>query len=662
MSKDQYKVLNSKGQREITLKKICDIIDVPVPEAFAAMQHNIIDNVAAKLEHATEGCCYFRIIKINSETDTIRDWLPKILKKKVAVIFVEKAQYLKEGLDKENYPIIPVDDILEKCGKFYSYIKDLNGVKTYAVTGTCGKTTTMKFLGNIIPKEYKTFMNEGNANSYSAISKHIFSELTPDKEVYLQEVGAAAIDSVKKAAAMLTVDAFVILNVFNHHINDYGTQEEILRDKASFDNYMSPDGIIVANYDDEKIAQYNFKHKVITFGIETEREVDYRAVNIVQDADILRLDILHHGRKTHVDVNILGVQNAYNVLATFAFASGIGISERKILKGFETYESVGFRQNFTNIGGYNLLLDCYNICEDSLKADLNTVRNINIEGSQKRIAVITGENRLGPDAESISYNLGKSLDLDKIDHVICVGVKDETPENIDYYCHGRPLYEGILSTGYKNIVYVTNAADMEAEISKVAGLGDLILFKGMYNLDLTPVVDRLFGTSLAMNNPYYTKRGLLVKDKGFVGRKVKIIDGVDLIKVGSKKCKNLKIPAALKDKPVYRIAEGLFKLRRDIKTVDLGTSLVNIGRNAFLGCINLRKITIPSNVKVIEFGAFQFCLGIKEVIIEEGVTHIGKNAFRGCIRLRKIHIPESVKYVDKEAFRGCVLLKNRKRG
>ena len=660
MSKDKFKVLNSKGQKELTLKKICDIIDVAVPNKFQHIQDNIIDNVAAKLEHATEGCCYFRIVKINSETDTIREWLPKIQKKKPEVIFVEKKQYLIEGLDKEEYPIIPVDDILNKCGIFYSYIKDLNEVKTIAVTGTCGKTTTMKFLGSIVPNSYKTFMNEGNANSYSAISKHIFSELTPDKEVYIQEVGAAAIDSVKKSAAMLTVDAFVLLNIFNHHINEYGTQDEILRDKASLADYMKPGGAVIANYDDERIAQYQFNHKVISFGIDTEREVDYRAVNVVQDADMLRLDILHHGGKTHIDVNILGVQNAYNVLAAFAMSSWLGISEKKILKGFESYESIGFRQNFTNIGGYNLLLDCYNICEDSLKADLKTVKNIDIPEGQKRIAVITGENKLGEDAETISYNLGRSLDLEGVDHVICVGVKEETPENINYYCHGRPLYEGIASTGYKNIVYVTNAADMETEIKKVANLGDLILFKGMYNLDLTPVVDRLFGTSLAMNNPYYTKRGKLYKDHGFVGRKVKIIDGVDLIKVESKSCKNLKIPSKVRDVSVFRISEGLFKLRRDIKTVDFGKSLVNIGRNAFAGCIGLKKITIPSNVKVIEFGAFQFCLGLKEVVIEEGVTHIGKYAFKGCIRLKKVHIPDSVKYIDKDAFSGCVLVNRRK--
>lgn len=658
--KDEFGVLNSKGKREVTLKKICDIIGVQVPEAFLEFQNNIIDNVAAKLENATEGCGYFRIVKINSENDTIKAWLPKILKKKVSVIFVEKEQYLREGLDKEEYPIIPVDDVLEKCGKFFSYIKDLNDVKTLAVTGTCGKTTTMKFLNHIVPNTYKTYTNEGNANSYGAVAKHIFSELTPDKEVYIQEVGAAAIDSVKKSAAMLTVDAFVLLNIFNHHINEYKTQQNILKDKASLDDYMHDGGVVVANYDDDMIANHTFKHKVITFGIDTEREVDYRAINVIQDNEVLRMDIIHNNQKSHVDVNILGVQNAYNVLATFALSSWLGISEKKIIDGFSSYESIGFRQNFTNIGGYNLILDCYNICEDSLKADLDTVKKIKIEPGRKRIAVITGENKLGPNAEEISYNLGKSLDLTGIDNIICRGIKEETPENIDYYCHGRALYEGIRASGYQNIVYVTNAADMEAEISKVASLGDLILFKGMYNLDLTPVVDRLFGTSLAMNNPYYTKRSKLFKEHGFVGRKVKIIDGVDLIKNEIKKCKQLKIPSSLQGKPVFRISEGLFKLRKDIKSVDLGSSLVNIGRNAFAGCIRLKRITIPSNVKVIEFGAFQFCLGLKEVVIEEGVTHIGRYAFRGCVGLRKVHIPESVKYIDKEAFNGCPLVDYRK--
>ena len=654
---DKYHILNAKGEKEITLQKICDIMEVQVPDKFNTIKNNIENNVATRLDQTIEGCFYFRLSNINSSSNTITKWLPKALKKGASVIFVEKKQYYNERLDQTDFPIIPVDNIIEKAGQFFSYIKDLNGVKTVAVTGTCGKTTTMKFLEHIVPQSFNTYMNEGNANSYMSVANHIMNELTPDKDVYIQETGAAAVDSVKKCATMLSVDAFILLNVFKHHINEYKTQDNILKDKASFDDYMKDDGAVIANFDDEKISVYNFKHQIISFGIETNEPVDYRAVNIVQNQDKLEMDVLHEGKTTHLSISILGMQNAYNALAAFVLCRWLGISETKIVSGFSKYRSKGFRQNFRKVGSYDLLLDCYNVCEDSLKADLDTVRKMKIPKGNKRIAVISGENRLGKDAESISYNMGKNLCLKGIDYIVCVGVADETPENINFYCHGRALYEGIKASGYEKIIYVTNPYDMEKEIRRVMSQGDLILFKGMYNLDLIPVIDKIFGTSMAMNNPYYIKRAKKIENKMFEALKFKVLDALDIIDFKNESETDIIIPDEIGGVPVHRIKPELFKKNFRIRTVDLGKSVVNIGRNAFALCIKLKKIRIPSNVKIISAGAFRYCLGLKEVIIEDGVTHIEENAFRGCIRLKKVYIPESVKYIDETAFGRCPIVK-----
>ena len=654
--RDEFHILNNKGERELTLQKICDIIEIPVPDRFNIIKNNIENNVATRLDQVVEGCFFFRLSNINSNKNTITKWVPKALKKGVSVIFVEKEQYFNEGLNQTDYPIIPVENIIEKAGKFFSYIKDLNRVKTVAVTGTCGKTTTMKFLECIVPQSFNTYMNEGNANSYMSVANHIMNELTPDKEVYIQETGAAAVDSVRKCATMLTVDAFILLNVFNHHINEYETQDNILKDKASFDNYMKDEGVVIANLDDKRISEYNFKHRVISIGIETKEHVDYRAKNIIQNRDKLEMDIYHESKITHLSISILGIQNAYNALAAFALCRWLKISEAKIVSGFRQYRSRGFRQNFRRIGDYDLLLDCYNVCEDSLKADLDTVRKIKISERNKKIAVITGENKLGENAESISYNMGKNLNFKGIDYVICVGVADETQENINYYCHGRALYEGIKSSGYENIVYVTNPYDMEKEIRKIISSGDLVLFKGMYNLDLIPVIDRIFGTAMTMNNPYYIKQAEEVDDNNYKALKFKILDSLDIIGIKDGSTADVIIPDEIKGVPVHRIKPELFMKNFRIRTVDLGKSVVNIGRNAFALCIKLKKLRIPSSVRIISSGAFRYCFGLKEVIIEDGVTHIEENAFRGCLRLKKVSIPESVKYIDDTAFSRCPLL------
>lgn len=653
---DKYGVLNSKGQKELTLQKICDIIGIDVPEELADKKDIVQNNVATRMEYAKKGCFFFRITNIGSKKNPLVKWLPKVERRKCLAVFVDKDQYEAEGLQESKLPLIPVENIIEKSGKFFAYMKDLNGVKTYAVTGTCGKTTTMRFLSSIIPQHFKTWVNEGNANSYMSVSRHIMEELSPKNEVYLQEVGAASPGSIQKAASMLEVDAFILLNVFNHHINEYKTQEAILEDKASFDKYMKDDGVAIVNYDDDLIAAYPFRHRVITFGVSTDRDVDYRAVNVAQHGEILDLDLEYEGRTVHISTSILGVQNAYNVCAAFALCRHMGIKEADIVKGFSEYKSMGFRQRFWYLGGYNLLIDAYNLCEDSLKANLKTVKEIEIEAGKKKIAVITGENKLGENAYEISFRVGSELDLEVIDHVIVMGPAEETQKNIDYYCHGRALYEGIKSTGYENAVYVTSPLDMEKELKKVMSEGDLILFKGMYNMDLTPVIDRVFGSNMAMLNPYYIKQAESVENPEYAALKFPVLDALDIVEVKNPKNAHVAIPDDINGVPVHSVTRDLYRLNKNLKTLDLGRNLKNLGRSAFAGCIRLKKVTVPGNVKVIGPGAFQYCVGLREVIIEEGVTQIEENAFKGCFMLSEVTIPESVKYIDPTAFDKCIFV------
>ena len=654
--KDVHGILNSKGEREITLQKICDIMGIPVPENVKDIKDVVQNKVATRMDFAKTGCIFFKLTNIGSKKNTITAWLPRAEKKKCLAVFVDKDQYEAEGLNSTSVPVIPVENIIDRAGKFFAYIKDLSDVKTYAVTGTCGKTTTMRFLTNIITSHFNTWVNEGNANSYMAVSRHIMEEISPKNEVYLQETGAASPGSINKAAAMLEVDAFILLNIFNHHINEYKTQEAILKDKASFDDYMKDDGVIVTNFDDDLIAAYQFKHRVISFGINTDREVDYRAINIAQHGEVLDLDIVHEGKTVHVSTSILGVQNAYNVLAAFALCRHMGISEADIVKGFKTYKSMGFRQRFWYLGGYNLLIDAYNLCEDSLKANLKTVKEIDIEEGKKKIAVITGENKLGEHAYDISFKLGQELDLEALDHVIVVGPEKETPQNINYYCHGRALYEGIVAGGYKNAVYVTNPVDMEKEIRKVISEGDLILFKGLYNMDLTPIIDRIFGSNMAMLNPYYIKQAVEVENAEYRALKFPVVEGLDIIKAKKSKKSHVVIPDEIDGVPVHSVTRDLFRMNKHMKTLDLGKRVMNLGRSAFAGCLRLKKVTIPGNVKVIGPGAFQYCVGLREVVIEDGVTQIEENAFKGCFLLSKVTIPDSVKYIDPTAFDKCIFM------
>jgi|GEM_PF-1901479 len=61
-----------------------------------------------------------------------------------------------------------------------------------------------------------------------------------------------------------------------------------------------------------------------------------------------------------------------------------------------------------------------------------------------------------------------------------------------------------------------------------------------------------------------------------------------------------------------------------------GRVVSEIGRDAFRGCVYLKRVTL-----------------------HEGLRRIGAGAFRGCTELEIINIPKSVRRIGRKAFRGC---------
>jgi len=63
-----------------------------------------------------------------------------------------------------------------------------------------------------------------------------------------------------------------------------------------------------------------------------------------------------------------------------------------------------------------------------------------------------------------------------------------------------------------------------------------------------------------------------------------------------------------------------------------------IANTAFNGCTSLHSVSLPSNLKRIEFLAFQNIRDLQEIVIPESVTYISSDAFEGCENLTEITI------------------------
>jgi len=82
-----------------------------------------------------------------------------------------------------------------------------------------------------------------------------------------------------------------------------------------------------------------------------------------------------------------------------------------------------------------------------------------------------------------------------------------------------------------------------------------------------------------------------------------------------------------------------------------GMLVTGIGEGAFADT-EIVRITIPSSITFIDFGAFSRCYSLTSVTIPPTVTTIGNQAFSYCISLASITIPKGVTSIGILAFQG----------
>lgn len=95
-----------------------------------------------------------------------------------------------------------------------------------------------------------------------------------------------------------------------------------------------------------------------------------------------------------------------------------------------------------------------------------------------------------------------------------------------------------------------------------------------------------------------------------------------------------------------------------VRHVQVGTSCINIGNNAFDGATRMLGLTISEGVSSIGDGAFNDNLNLESTLtIPPKIKYIGNDAFNNCPNLKGvIDLPNSVEYIGNNAFNECDIL------
>lgn len=265
-----------------------------------------------------------------------------------------------------------------------SFIKDLlknSKVKTILITGTNGKTTTVKLIQAILEKnEKKVFQNTAGANLLNGIASSLIlnSNLSGkiDKDFAIFEIDENILPLILKE--INNPNFILILNLFRDQLDRYGEVNTISKKWAEALRKIDKKTTLILNADDPQVANLGLHPKGVNvrfFGLDdknlstakTQHAVDSTyCSNCGSKLEYSSVYYSHLGAwkcpkcdndRPKLDIAIFpiyplsGIYNRYNTNVAVLVAREIGISNAKIKSALKNFEPAFGRQEMLNVDG-----------------------------------------------------------------------------------------------------------------------------------------------------------------------------------------------------------------------------------------------------------------------------------------------------------------------
>lgn len=350
-------------------------------------------------------------------------------------------------------------------------------VKTVAVTGSVGKTTTKEFIHSVLQSYYKTLKTKGNFNNEIGLPLTVF-ELSREHQVAVLEMGMSGFGEISRMSAVAKPDIGVITNIGISHIEKLGSQENILKAKLEICDGMPDNGLLVLNGDDAylKSLQGKLERRCLYYAIDNP-DADIRAENIVQHADSCTFDVQYKQERATAEIETVGLHNVYNALAAVLCGILCGISLQKAVDALKCFKNAANRQNIYEHRGIKIVDDCYNASPDSMKATLSVLKEMEVRGH--KIAVLADMLELGDYAEEAHLEIGAFVAKSDVDILFAYG------KNAIHY--GEGAVEGGMD--HDSVVCFDSKEDLWQALSETAEQGDAVLFKGSRGMKLEEAIN-----------------------------------------------------------------------------------------------------------------------------------------------------------------------------
>ena len=466
-------------------------------------EKQVIAHISLDSRTAAKGDLFVPII---GERVDAHDFIGQVLKNGAAAVFTSRHQSREEaeramagqetGMSaKAEAAWIAVEDTRRALQALGSFLRSQNPIPLVGVTGSVGKTTTREMTAAALSAGFSVYKTPGNSNSQVGVPITL-AEIPPEAQIGVIELGMSEPGEMTRIANIARVDCALITNIGVAHIEQLGSQENILREKLHIQDGMPADGPLLLNGDDPLLRTVHIPgRQIIFYGM--GENCAYRGEELRVEGGQTAFTAVCGERRIPVRLQVMGSHMVQNALAALAAADYYGVdleAAARELGGFTGYKG---RQQILHIGGITVIDDSYNASPASMKAGIEVLHSL--EGCRRKIAVLADMRELGPEAPAYHREVGAFAAGQNLDCLVLFGeLAREIGTGVCGALEGvrmeQNAWQDTSAEGFAHppqIQLCKSLDEVKAWLDENLKEGDGVLFKGSNSMGLSQAVKHL---------------------------------------------------------------------------------------------------------------------------------------------------------------------------
>ena len=370
---------------------------------------------------------------------------------------------------------ILVDSSLKALKDIAEYYRQQVSIPVVGITGSVGKTSTKEFIASVLSQKYRVLKTEGNFNNEVGLPLTLL-RIRRSHQVAVVEMGISDFGEMHRLSKMARPDVCVITNIGQCHLENLKSREGILQAKSEIFDFMSEQGRVCVNGDDDLLAALDMVKgsKVLHFG---RSAGDVYADN-VEDRGLLGSRALLHIGEEIVEVTspLPGQHMVTNAAAAGLVGHVLGLTPEQIQAGVAGVQAVGGRSHIIQLEKLTVVDDCYNANPVSMRAAIDLL-SIAVG---RRVAVLGDMFELGENSDAMHGAVGNYAAEKGVELLICVG------EN------SRHMFEAarqeLQGSTEQQVYYFPDRESMLEQLPGLLQEQDTVLVKASHGMGFDKVV------------------------------------------------------------------------------------------------------------------------------------------------------------------------------